>query len=114
MHYNNFRVGPAADNYKLNISGFTGITPDDPFTTYNINGQQFTTYDRDNDVWPGNCALNGHGDESGGWWHSNCNWINLNYNYKHKGGWGFMRLAGKWYDPIFTEMKIRPVNCVIE
>ena len=113
MHYNHFRVGPTTDNYRLSMSGFTGITPTDPFTTYNINRQQFTTYDRDNDVWSGNCALDGHGDESGGWWHSSCNHINLNYNYKHTGGWGFMQLAGKWYDPMFTEMKIRPVNCAI-
>ena len=76
-----------------------------------INRQQFTTYDRDNDIWHGNCALNGHGDESGGWWHTHCNHINLNYNYKHKGGWGFIKLADIWYDPIFTDMKIHPVNC---
>ena len=113
MHYNHFRVGPATDNYRLSISGFTGITPTDPFTTWNINGQQFTTYDRDNDVWPGNCALNGHGDESGGWWHSGCNHINPNYNYDHARHWGFMKLAGKWYDPKFIEMKIHPANCKI-
>ena len=113
MHYNRFRVGPATDNYRLSISGFTGITPTDPFTTYNINGQQFPTYDRDNDKWGGNCALDGHGEDTGGWWHSSCTHINPNYNYKHKGGWGFMALAGQWYDPNFIEMKIRPVNCVI-
>ena len=112
MHYNHFRVGPATDNYRLSISGFTGITPTDPFATYN-NRQQFTTYDRDNDPWSGNCALNGHGDESGGWWHTQCNFINLNYNYNHTGSWGLMNLAGKWYDPKFAVMKIRPVNCNI-
>ena len=114
MHYNHFRVGPATDNYRLSISSFTGITPTDPFTDYPLNGQQFTTYDRDNDLWNGNCALNGHGDESGGWWHSQCNHINLNYNYNLAGEhWGFMVLAGKWYNPKFVEMKIRPVNCKI-
>ena len=113
MHYNHFRVGPATDNYRLSISGFTGITPTDPFTTHNLNGQQFSTYDRDNDKHSNNCALDRNGGESGGWWHSNFNHINLNYNYKHTGGWGFVLLTDKWYDPIFTEMKIRPVNCVI-
>ena len=88
MHYNHFRVGPATDNYRLSISGFTGITPTDPFTSHKINGQQFSTYDRDNDKSSGNCALNEYGEESGGWWHNSCNDINLNYNYKHKGGWG--------------------------
>ena len=113
MHYNDFRVEPATDNYRLNISGFTGITPTDPFTTFPINGMQFTTYDRDNNPWHGNCALNGHGDESGGWWHSTCNHINLNCNYNHTSIFGFIRLANQWLDPIFIEMKIRPVNCKI-
>ena len=112
MHYNGFSVGPATDNYRLNISGFTGISPYDPTTT--TFGQQFTTYDRDNDQWNnGNCALHGHGGQSGGWWHSDCNRINLNYNYNHTGRWGFMYVADQWYDPIFIEMKIRPVNCEI-
>ena len=48
MHYNHFSVGPATDNYRLSILGFTGITPTDPFTAHNINGQPFSTYDKDN------------------------------------------------------------------
>ena len=55
-----FGVGPQSDNYRLSISGFTGITPTDPFYTYGpLNGLQFSTHDRDNDVWStGHCALN--------------------------------------------------------
>ena len=35
IHYNHFRVGLATDNYRpiISISGFTGIIPEDPFTT---------------------------------------------------------------------------------
>ena len=95
LHYNHFRVGPATDNYRLNISGFTGITPTDPFTTLSMNGQQLTTYDRDNDQHPGNCALNGHGSQSGGWWHSSCNHINLNYNYQNTKRYVFIYLDYK-------------------
>ena len=115
MHYNDFSLGPATDNYRLSISGFTGITPTDPFTSDNsVNGQQFTTYDRDNDHYAfGNCAVDGQGKESGGWWHSHCHHINLNQNYKHTENRAFMRLARQPYDPIFIEMKIRPVNCEI-
>ena len=55
-----------------------------------------------------------HGSESGGWWHTHCNYINLNYNYKLAGkGWGFINLAGTWYDPNFFAMKIRPVDCKV-
>ena len=113
MHYNHFRVGPATDNYRLSISGFTGITPTDPFTTHNINGLQFTTYDRDNDEWSSNnCAVKGHGSTApGGWWYSRCFHINLNYNYG--GPYGFIWLPGTWYSPTFIEMKIRPSNCEI-
>ena len=111
MHYNHFRVGPATDNYQLSISGFTGVTPDDPFTSHNITGQQFSTYDKDNDQSSSyHCALNGHGDETGGWWHNNCFHINLNFKY---GGSGFILLAGTWYSPSFIEMKICPSNCEI-
>ena len=112
MHYNHFSVGPATDNYRLSISGFTGITPTDPFTTTTpINGQQFSTLDRDNDIWAaGHCALKAHGSSApGGWWHSNCFCINLNYKY----GAGFIKLANKWYSPTFIEMKIRTSNCNI-
>ena len=109
MHYNHFRVGLATDNYRLSISGFTGITIEDPFTSYNINNQQFATHDHpDNN----NCAVNGHGSTApGGWWHRNCFHINLNYNYG--GPSGFILLANKWYSPQYIEMKIRPVNCKI-
>ena len=110
MHYNHFRVGPATDNYRLSISGFTGITPTDPFTTYPLNGQQFSTYDRDNDQRFNNCAFNGHGSTApDGWWYNNCFHINLNYNYG--GPSGFIYLAG--YSLPFIEMKIRPSKCEV-
>ena len=31
LHYNEFKVGSATDEYPLTIGGFTGITPTDPF-----------------------------------------------------------------------------------
>jgi len=111
MHYNHFRVGPATDKYRLSISGFTGITPTDLFTAHLLNGQQFSTRDRDNDGSSNrHCALNGHGSTApGGWWYNNCFYINLNYNYG--GPIGFIFLGG--YSPPFIEMKIRPSNCKI-
>ena len=113
MHFNHFRVGPAIDNYRLNISGFTGITPTDPFTRHSINGQQFTTYDRDNDVNSyGNCAFKVYSSTTpGGWWYNNCYHINLNYNYG--GPVGFTFLGHRWYSPPFIEIKIRPSKCEI-
>lgn len=112
LHYNSFRVGPAADMYRLSISGFTGITPTDPFTEYPISGQRFTTFDRDNDESSGNCGANAGGNKTpGGWWYKNCFLINLNYNYGES--YGLMHIADTWYSPELVEMKIRPVNCVV-
>ena len=112
MYYNKSKVGPATDNYRLSILGFTGITPTDPFyDDHPINGQQFSTYDKDNDAGNPNCALNGHGNETGGWWHKNCFHISL--NFKYGGPWGFMIPAGTWYSPPFIEMKVHPSNCKI-
>ena len=113
MHYNHFRVGSVTVNYQLSISGFTGITPTDPFTTGPLNGQQFSTYDRDNDEQShSNCAVNALGSTApGGWWYRHCFQINLNYNYG--GPFGFFKLADTWYSPTFIEMKIRSLNCNI-
>jgi len=110
LHYKQFKVGPATDNYTLSISGFTGITPTDPFATHPLNGQPFSTRDRDNDGWSGNCADKiGRTTALGGWWYNRCFHINLNYR---SGSYGFMYLAGTWYTPYNVEMKIRPiVNC---
>lgn len=38
---------------------------------------KFTTYDRDNDEYWGNCAV----FFKGGWWHRNCQMSNLNGQY---------------------------------
>ena len=111
LHYNHFSVGSPSTNYRLSISGFTGITQTDPFYSYLINGRPFTTRDQDNDGSRGNCAINGHGSVApGGWWYSNCFYINLNYNYG--GRLGFIRLGSDWLSPSFAEMKIRPVGCI--
>ena len=106
LHYNVFKVGSATDEYPLTISGFTGITPTDPFYTHHHNGKKFTTYDNDNDRNSGNCA----NFAQGGWWHNSCWQINLNLKY-NPGEFGFMYLASTWYNPRWIEMKIRPLNC---
>ena len=102
ISYNSFSVGPANSQYQLNISGFTGITNDDPFKTYNINGMKFTTKDRDNDGGSGNCAISGHhGRNTGGWWYKNCAHIH------HYG----IVFGGSWHSIQFIEMKIKPIKC---
>ena len=64
VSYKSFSVGPANSQYQLKISGFIGITSEDPFTNYNINGMKFTTKDQDNDGDGGNCAIRGNGKDA--------------------------------------------------
>ena len=112
LHYHAFIVGSASDEYPLTISGFTGITPTDPFTTGMHSGMKFSTYDNDNDKWPTNCAARYYNAKgNGGWWH-NCCWdvnFNINYNPSH---FGFIKLVGTWYNLRWSEMKIRPATCI--
>ena len=111
LHYNLFKVGSATDEYPLTISGFTGITPTDPFVSHSLSGQNFSTYDNDNDKYGGNCAAQiNNAKDNGGWWHNSCWHINLNIKY-NPAQYGSMLLAGTWYNPRWIEMKIRPLNC---
>ena len=111
LHYNEFKVGSATDEYPLTIGGFTGITPTDPFVSGRHNGMKFSTYDNDNDQTGVNCAAQiGNAGDNGGWWYNTCWSINLNYQYnpvEH----GFVHLAGTWYNPRWIEMKMCPLNC---
>ena len=108
MSYNSFSVGPANSQYQLSISGFIGITNEDPFKSYNINGMKFTTKDRDNDKRGGNCAISGWGKDTGGWWYENCARIQPNHQYKSAEG---TYISGSWHSFQFIEMKIKPIKC---
>ena len=105
LSYKSFSVGPANSQYQLSISGFTGITTD-PFTR--LNGMKFTTKDRDNDKYNGNCAVKGDGSDGGGWWYRYCALIHINHQYKHHQS---IHLSGKWHPLSFIEMKIKPIIC---
>ena len=104
LHYNQFSVGPAENQYLLSISGFDSVELSDPFSTYgSMNGMKFSSHDRDNDLWSRNCA-----QHRGGWWHRSCGEIMLNndYNYSYT-----VKINRQYYALPFVEIKIRPLNC---
>ena len=108
LQYEQFKVASAKDKYKLTVGGFQGTT-NDPMAYHH--DMYFTTIDSDNDQWRGDCALDGAGELTGGWWYKQCAHVRPNafYNYKY-----VVYLNGKWHGPIpFIEMKIRPHNCNI-
>ena len=97
LHYNQFSVGSANEEYPLTVGEFTGVGTD----RFNVkfaphNGMKFSTPDNDNDKWNGNCAA----QWKSGWWHNNCYRININTQPPSIG--------------IFSEMKIRPKDCITQ
>ena len=104
--YSSFTVSGAADQYRLQVSGYSGTAGDAMF--YN-SGQRFSTYDRDNDPVSRNCAV----AHKGPWWHNDCSYANLNAQYyftRYIGDWGGVTWY-QWKNAIYsmkkTKMKIR-------
>ena len=98
IFYNQFSVGNASEKYPLTIGGFRR-GKDDWFVSHQQNGGKFTTSDCDNDNWSGNCAAHW----KSGWWYNNCTNININAKPPHLGN----------LDVVFTEMMIRPKDCIV-
>jgi len=72
--YSTFQVGSEISSYKLKVSGYSGDASDGLAPQ---NGHKFSTYDRDNDMWPKNCAA----EFKGAWWYDSCFKSNLNGRY---------------------------------
>ncbi|XP_060593468.1 angiopoietin-related protein 7-like [Ruditapes philippinarum] len=72
--YSKFKIYPEEDNYKLEVSGYSGTAWD---SLDFHNGMMFSTFDRDNDKNSDNCALGRHG----AWWYNSCYHSNLNGKY---------------------------------
>ena len=92
VHYSYFSVGNPSTNYKLSIRGYSG-TAGDSLATGSVvhNGREFTTHDRVNDKFAGNCAT----ARRGAWWYANCHFSNLNGQY-HSGASSSKGI--RWYN----------------
>jgi len=72
--YSTFRVLTEADNYRLQVAGYSGNAGYDAFGWLH-NGLMFSTYDRDNDQHSSrHCAAYW----GGGFWYSACSAYNVN------------------------------------
>ena len=99
LHYNQFSIGSASEEYPLTVGGFTGVGTD-WFASHPLNGMKFSTPDNDNDKYSGgNCAASWNS----GWWYNGCTSININ------------RQPPVVHNSVlFSEMKIRPKDCITQ
>ena len=103
LHYNQFSVGSASEEYPLNIGGYIGVVKD-LFGAEPHDGMKFSTPDNDNDKYGDNCAVK----YKSGWWHNKCFGINPNRQPP------YAYFSSSSYDMLFMEMKIRPKDCIIQ
>ncbi|KAM4052444.1 fibrinogen-like protein 1 isoform 2-T2 [Anomaloglossus baeobatrachus] len=119
--YKSFRVGDEENAYQISCGEYSGTAGDsltggfNPEVKWwaNHNGMKFSTWDRDNDNYEENCAV----EDKGGWWYNRCHSTNLNGLY-YKGpytsntddGIIWYTWHGWWYSLKYVAMKIRSVN----
>ena len=110
--YDYFHVGTPSTNYTLTIGGYQnwglGIAGDS--LVIHHNGMPFTTHDRDNDLYSGNCAVLRHG----AWWYNNCYYSNLNGLYLNGQSnvrgvvWYYFNATAASYHTLrYSDMKLR-------
>ncbi|XP_063059786.1 microfibril-associated glycoprotein 4-like [Engraulis encrasicolus] len=106
--YSTFYVGSEEEGYKLTVGGFTDKGAGDSLSQHS--GMKFSTFDRDQDAYGGNCAelyLGGH-------WYAECHTSNPNGVYlwgttTHYGiGVNWRHFKGYHYSLKTITMKIRP------
>ena len=110
--YDVFHVGNPSTNYRLTIGGYQtwGIGVAGDSLTREHNGMQFSTHDRDNDIWSSNCASSWQG----AWWYRSCGRSNLNglyrdgeSNFRGVTWFQFNVTASSWRTLRYSDMKLR-------
>uniref|UniRef100_A0A8C9SU06 Angiopoietin-related protein 2 n=1 Tax=Scleropages formosus TaxID=113540 RepID=A0A8C9SU06_SCLFO len=107
--YASFRLESETEFYRLRVGRYHG-NAGDSLTWHN--GKQFTTLDRDHDVYTGNCAHY----QKGGWWYNACAHSNLNgvwyrgghYRSRYQDGVYWAEFRGGAYSLKKVIMMIRP------
>ncbi|KAM4524852.1 microfibril-associated glycoprotein 4-like isoform 1-T4 [Odontesthes bonariensis] len=110
--YSSFKVDAECDGYVLQVTGFSkeGGAGDG---LLRHNGMKFSTFDKDQDIWSGNCAKS----FLGGWWYDQCHSANPNGVYRWGADKTLYAVGVEWklwkehdYSLKAISMKIRPVK----
>ncbi|KAG7228962.1 hypothetical protein INR49_008740 [Caranx melampygus] len=109
--YSSFHLEAESEGYRLRLGTYQG-NAGDSFSSHN--GKQFTTLDRDKDVFSGNCAH----FHKGGWWYNACGQTNLNgvwysggvYRSKFQDGIFWADYGGGFYSLKSVRLMIRPID----
>lgn len=120
--YKDFKVADENDHYRLTFGMYVGTAGDALSGNYQVGvsgwashqGIKFSTYDKDNDNYQGNCAK----EDKGGWWFNKCHSVNLNGMYYPNGHYSavtddgivWYTWRGWWYSLKTSVMKLRPNN----
>ncbi|XP_075711555.1 angiopoietin-related protein 6 [Rhinoderma darwinii] len=107
--YDQFRVEPESDFYRLRLGQYRG-TAGDSLSWHN--DKQFSTLDKDKDSYSGNCA----NFQKGGWWYNMCAHSNLNgvwyrgghYRSRYQDGVYWAEFRGGAYSLKKVSMLIKP------
>lgn len=85
--YHPFKVNNESTGFELHVGNYSGNAGNAlhlPFSTrVSSKAMKFTTKDRDNDLWPWNCAKK----FGGGWWYQACSAAYLNSNWPLNRRW---------------------------
>ncbi|KAF3702233.1 Microfibril-associated glycoprotein 4 36 kDa microfibril-associated glycoprotein [Channa argus] len=110
--YSSFSIDSEFEGYRLNVSEFTNGGAGDALTYHN--GQKFSTFDKDQDSYPNNCAKS----FMGAFWYNSCHFANPNGAYRWGADSTLYAVGVEWYQwkghhgysLKAISMKIRPVQ----
>ena len=112
VQYKYFSVGDSTTNYTLRVGGYVAGLPAAAGDSLSYhNSMQFSTHDRDNDRWSGNCASS----RQAAWWYKYCDHSNLNGKYLRGANdcngvrWNSFNTAQGCYSLKWSEMKLRQI-----
>ncbi|KAL7395828.1 hypothetical protein ABVT39_024031 [Epinephelus coioides] len=124
--YENFQVANEKDHYRLTFGSYVGTAGDALSGNYEVGVShwashqsiKFSTYDKDNDNYKGNCAQ----EDKGGWWFNRCHSAHLNGLYYSRGHYSavtddgivWYTWRGWWYSLKTSIMKLRPTDFKVD